>query len=134
MLYLVQIIINFLVYLCRYLFIIYWYEIHHIKAWLSYWHSQRACNCCKYWKRFQNSVRNCKYHPYLGRPSISQKKYTIKLMLFSVSMRTTETPHEMKYFVTFGTCKKIEVKRGHLVKKWEFGQTKKKFIISIFQN
>ena len=29
---------------------------------------------------------------------------------------------------------KIEVKGGCLVKKWEFGQTKKKFIISIFQN
>ena len=57
------------------------------------------------------------------------KKYTIELMLFSISMRKTESPHE-KFFVTFGTCEKIEVKRGHLVKKWEFGQTKKIYYIN----
>ena len=35
------------------------------------------------------------------------------------------------FFVTFRTCEKIEVKRGHLVKKWEFSQKKKKSCISI---
>ena len=29
------------------------------------------------------------------------------------------------FFISFRTCKKIEVKRGHLVKKWEYGQTEK---------
>ena len=63
-------------------------------------------------------------HPYLGHPSISQKKCAIKSMLFSISMRKTESPCEKNFFVTFRTCEKIEVKRGHLVKKWEFGQKK----------
>ena len=49
-------------------------------------------------------------------------------MLFSIYMIKTESSSEKKIFVTFGTCEKIEVKRGHLVKKWEFGQTKKKFL------
>ena len=56
-------------------------------------------------------------HPYLGHPSISKKKYTIKSMLFSISMRKTESPCGKKFFVTFGTSEKIEVKRGHFVKK-----------------
>ena len=55
------------------------------------------------------------------------------MMLFSISMRKMELPLESIFFVTFGTCEKIEVKRGHLVKKWDLGQTKKKIIISIFK-
>ena len=55
-------------------------------------------------------------------------------MLLSISMRRIESPRESIFFVTFGTCEKIEVKKGHLVKKWEFGQAKKKFNISNFQN
>ena len=51
-------------------------------------------------------------------------------MLFSISMRKTESFCESIFFVTFGSCEKIEVKRGHLVKKWELGQTKK---ISLYQ-
>ena len=51
-------------------------------------------------------------------------------MLFSISMRKTESSHEKKIFVTFGTSEKIEVKRGHFVKKWEFGQKKKKQYIN----
>ena len=73
------------------------------------------------------------WHPYLGHPSISQKKYAIKSMQFSISMRKTESPLEKNFFVTFGTCEKIEVKRGHLVKKWEFGQTKKILIYQFFK-
>ena len=37
------------------------------------------------------------------------------------------------FFLTFGTCEKIEVKRGHLVKKREFGQTKKILIYQFFK-
>ena len=57
------------------------------------------------------------FHSYLGHLSISQNNCAIKSMLFSISMRKTESPCEKKFFVTFGTCEKIEVKRGHLVKK-----------------
>ena len=53
----------------------------------------------------------------LRHPSISQKNCAIKSMLFSISTRKTESPRKKKFFVTFGTCEKIEVKRGHLVKK-----------------
>ena len=67
----------------------------------------------------------CHQHPYLGHPSIFQKKCAIKSMLFSISMKKTKSPREENFFVTFGSCEKIEVKRGHLVKKWEFGQMKK---------
>ena len=72
-------------------------------------------------------------HPYLGHPSISKKKCAIKSMLFSISRRKTKSPCEKKFFVTFGTCEKIEVKRGHLVKKWEFGQKKKILIYQFFK-
>ena len=46
-----------------------------------------------------------------------KKKYAIKPMLFSISMKKMELPLERSFFVTFGSCEKIEVKRGHLVKK-----------------
>ena len=69
--------------------------------------------------------KNSYYHPYLGHLSISQKKCAIKSMLILISMRKTESPCERKKFVTFGTSEKMEVKRGHFVKKWEFGQRKK---------
>ena len=76
-----------------------------------------------FWKWY---LKTQKYfsHPYLGHPSISQKNCAIKSMLFSISMRKTKSPCESIFFVTFRTCEKIEVKRGHLVKKWEFGQKK----------
>ena len=54
-------------------------------------------------------------------------------MLFLISMRKTESPCEKKFFVTFRTCEKIEVKRGHLVKKWEFGQTKEISLYNFFK-
>ena len=72
-------------------------------------------------------------HPYLGHPSISKKKYTIKSMLFSISIKKTESPHEKKIFVTFGTCEKIEVKRGQLVKEWEFDQKKNILMYQLFK-
>ena len=65
--------------------------------------------------------------------SLSLKKYPIKLKLFSISMRKTELPCESIFLITFGTCEKIEVKRGHLVKKWEFGQTKKILLYQFFK-
>ena len=39
-------------------------------------------------------------HPYMGHPSIS-KKNPIKSMLFSISMRKTESPSESIFFLTF---------------------------------
>ena len=62
-----------------------------------------------------------------------KKKYPIKPMLFSITMRKMELPHESIFFVSFGSCEKIEVKRGHLVKKWEFGQTKKILLYQFFK-
>ena len=64
---------------------------------------------------------------------LSLKKYPIKLMLFPISMRKTKSPREKNFFVTFRTSEKIEVKRGHFFKKWEFGQTKKKLIYQFFK-
>ena len=42
-------------------------------------------------------------------------------------------PVKKIFFVTFRTCEKMEVKRGHLVKKWEFGQTKKILVYQFFK-
>ena len=61
------------------------------------------------------------------------KKYAIKLILFSISIRKTGSPSESIFFVTFGSCEKIEVKRGNLVKKWEFGEMKKILIYQFFK-
>ena len=66
-----------------------------------------------------------RYTPQPGTSVYLSKNNAIKLMMNSISMRKTESLCEKKFFVTFGTCEKIEVKRGHLVKKWEFGQMKK---------
>ena len=63
--------------------------------------------------------------PLPGTSVYLSKKFSIKPMLFSISMRKIELPLESIFFVTFGTCEKIKVKRGHLVKKWELGQKKK---------
>ena len=71
--------------------------------------------------------------PLPGTSVYLSKKCAITSMLFSISMRKTESPCEKKIFVTFGTCEKIEVKRGHLVKKWEFGQKKKILIYQFFK-
>ena len=62
-----------------------------------------------------------------------KKKYTIKPMLFLISMRKMESPFESIFFVNFGTCEKIEVKRGHLVKKWEFSQMKTILLYQFFK-
>ena len=78
-------------------------------------------------------VSNDTWHTYLGHQSISKKKYPIKPKLFSISMRKTELPCESIFLITFGPCEKIEVKRGHLVKKWEFDETKKNLLHQFFK-
>ena len=68
-------------------------------------------------------------HPYLGHQSISKKDMQLNWCRFQYLWEKQNYPVNI-LFISFGTCKKIEVKRGYVVKKWEFVQRKKKYYIN----
>ena len=58
-------------------------------------------------------------NPLPGSSDHFQKNWRNKAILILICMRIIEWSHQNKFsFASLRTCEKIEVKKGHLVKKW----------------
>ena len=71
-------------------------------------------------------------HYYLQMLNNSEKNPNLMDTLFSIYM-VNKWPHENILKKSVGPRKKIEVKGGRLVKKWEFCQTKKNLYINFLK-
>ena len=71
-------------------------------------------------------------HPYLGYPSISQKNCAMKLMLFSISMRKTDSTHEIKNFCNLWDQRVNRGQKRPLCQKVRIWSKEKKIIYQFF--
>ena len=84
------------------------------------------------WHRVKVQKMHTSPLPSLGQQS-PKKQMQWNRCCFQYLWEKQNYPLKEFFFVTSRTCEKIEVKRGHLVKKWEFDQTKKNFIYQFFK-